>query len=84
MEAPEQFPVFLEVPSGVDAEQLRRIRSYFQIRRRSGGGECGSVTHIGDTVHCVFFKEREGETRGFEPFNVTWAGSQFDLGRVTV
>ncbi|XP_035004862.2 protein mono-ADP-ribosyltransferase PARP14-like isoform X2 [Hippoglossus stenolepis] len=63
MEAPEQFPVFFEVPPDVDAEQRRRIRNYFQIRRRSGGGECGSVTHIGDNVHCVLFKEREAQQR---------------------
>ncbi|XP_060922369.1 protein mono-ADP-ribosyltransferase PARP14-like isoform X2 [Limanda limanda] len=63
MEAPQQFPVFFSVPSGADAEQLRRIRTYFQIRRRSGGGECGSLTHIGDNVHCVWFREREAQQR---------------------
>ncbi|XP_062239459.1 protein mono-ADP-ribosyltransferase PARP14-like isoform X1 [Platichthys flesus] len=63
MEVPEQFPVFFSVPSGADAEQLRRIRTYFQIRRRSGGGECGSVTHLGDNVHCVRFREREAQQR---------------------
>ncbi|CAB1426985.1 unnamed protein product [Pleuronectes platessa] len=63
MEVPEQFPVFFSVPSGADAEQLRRIRTYFQIRRRSGGGECGCVTHLGDNVHCVRFREREAQQR---------------------
>nr|XP_019961820.1 PREDICTED: poly [ADP-ribose] polymerase 14-like isoform X1 [Paralichthys olivaceus] len=63
MEAPEQFPLFFEVSSAVDAEQRRRIRNYFLIRRRSGGGECGAVTHIRDKVHCVFFREREAQQR---------------------
>ncbi|XP_022625617.1 poly [ADP-ribose] polymerase 14-like [Seriola dumerili] len=62
---PYQYPVFFECPS-LDGEQLKRIENYFHIRRKSGGGECGSVTKTNDKVYSIAFKEREAQQRVLE------------------
>lgn len=56
-----KYPVFFEC-SKLSAEQRKRIENYFHIRRKSGGGECGSVTHVNDKVYSVAFKERDGKS----------------------
>lgn len=48
--------------SGLDGEQKKKIQNYFNIRRKSGGGDCGSVTEISGNLYSISFKEREGET----------------------
>lgn len=60
MEDPYKHPVFFECPS-LDEEQRKRIENYFHIRRKSGGGDCGSITNIHDKVYSIAFKEREGK-----------------------
>ncbi|XP_071315254.1 protein mono-ADP-ribosyltransferase PARP14-like isoform X2 [Trachinotus anak] len=62
MEAPYQYPVYFECPS-LDGEQRKKIENYFHIRRKSGGGECGSVTKTDDKVYSIAFKEREAQQR---------------------
>lgn len=61
MEDGYSYTVFFESP-GLDGERRKRIQNYFQIRRKSGGGDCGSVTRISDTLYSISFKEQEGKT----------------------
>lgn len=69
MAGPYQYPVFFECPS-LDGEQRKRIENYFHIRRKSAGGDCGSVTSVNDEVYSVAFKDRDGETRDFNYLSV--------------
>ncbi|XP_040886837.1 protein mono-ADP-ribosyltransferase PARP14-like [Toxotes jaculatrix] len=62
MEDPYQYPVFFDCP-GLDVDRRRKIESYFHVRRKSGGGDCGSVTNVNDKVHSIAFKEREAQQR---------------------
>ncbi|XP_044040522.1 protein mono-ADP-ribosyltransferase PARP14-like isoform X2 [Siniperca chuatsi] len=62
MEDPCKYPVFFECPS-LDGEQRKRIENYFQIRRKSGGGDCSAVTNINDKVYSIAFKERDAQQR---------------------
>lgn len=61
MEDPYCYPVFFECP-GLDEEQRKKIQNYFHIRRKSGGGDCGSLINISDTLYRIAFKEQEGKT----------------------
>ncbi|XP_076580590.1 protein mono-ADP-ribosyltransferase PARP14-like [Chaetodon auriga] len=62
MEALYQYHVFFERPS-LDGEQRKRIENYFHIRRKSGGGECGSVTNVKDNTYRISFKDRDAQQR---------------------
>ncbi|XP_070849302.1 protein mono-ADP-ribosyltransferase PARP14-like [Chaetodon trifascialis] len=62
MEALYQYPIFFEWPS-LDGEQRKRIENYFHIRRKSGGGECGSVTNIKDNIYRISFKDQDVQQR---------------------
>ncbi|XP_013883779.1 poly [ADP-ribose] polymerase 14 [Austrofundulus limnaeus] len=62
MDGPDGFPVFFQGPS-LNEEQRRRIENYFQIRRKSGGGECSPVTEVEEKVYSIVFKEREAQQR---------------------
>ncbi|KAM8746808.1 protein mono-ADP-ribosyltransferase PARP14-like [Acanthopagrus schlegelii] len=55
-----QYPVFFECPGLID-EQKKKIENYFHIRRKSGGGDCGSVTRVHDQVFSIAFKDREAQ-----------------------
>lgn len=59
---PYQYPVFFECPT-LNEEQRKRIETYFHIRRKSGGGDCSSITHINDKVYSIAFKEQEDQQR---------------------
>ena len=56
-----QYPVFFECAT-LDAELKKKIQKYFNIRRKSGGGDCSSVTHIRDKVYSIAFRQRDGKT----------------------
>lgn len=62
MEDKYQYQVYFDCEN-LDGEQRKRIEKYFHIRRKSGGGDCGPVTNISDTVCRISFKERDGKTR---------------------
>lgn len=62
MADPYQYPVYFECP-GLDSEKTKTIEKYFRIRRKSGGGDCGSITHIHDQVHSIAFNERDAQQR---------------------
>uniref|UniRef100_A0A3B1JZK3 Poly [ADP-ribose] polymerase n=1 Tax=Astyanax mexicanus TaxID=7994 RepID=A0A3B1JZK3_ASTMX len=55
-----QYAVYFEA-SNLSEEDLRKIKQYFQIRRRSGGGECGEVKKISENFYRIAFRE---ETKG--------------------
>lgn len=61
MDGLKGFPVFFQGPS-LNGEQRRRIENYFQIRRKSGGGECSPVMEVQEKVYTLVFKQQEGET----------------------
>ncbi|KAK2862936.1 hypothetical protein Q5P01_002469 [Channa striata] len=60
-----RYPVYFDCPS-LDGDQRKRLETYFNIRRKSGGGDCGSVTNVGDNVYSVAFKDREAQERVLE------------------
>ncbi|XP_017296327.1 protein mono-ADP-ribosyltransferase PARP14 [Kryptolebias marmoratus] len=62
MDGPDGFPVFFECPS-LNEEQKKRVENYFRIKRKSGGGECSSVTEVEEKVYSVVFKERDAQQR---------------------
>ena len=54
-----KYPVFFEVHN-LDIHRKDRIEKYFQIRRRSGGGDCGQVEKVGDNIYKIaFLKDRK-------------------------
>ncbi|XP_034020346.1 protein mono-ADP-ribosyltransferase PARP14-like isoform X2 [Thalassophryne amazonica] len=62
MEGPYQHPVFFECPP-LDPEQKKKLKHYFHIRQKSGGGDCGSLTNIRDNIHCIAFKDQKAQQR---------------------
>ncbi|XP_047241013.1 protein mono-ADP-ribosyltransferase PARP14-like isoform X1 [Girardinichthys multiradiatus] len=60
MDTNDKFPVFFEC-AHLNDDQRKRIESYFKIKRKSGGGECGSVTEVGGTVYSIAFKEQDAQ-----------------------
>ncbi|XP_075948577.1 protein mono-ADP-ribosyltransferase PARP14-like isoform X1 [Anarhichas minor] len=62
MEGPYQYPVFFEGP-GLDEEQKKKIEKYFTVRRKSGGGDCGSITNVHDHVYSIAFNKRDAQER---------------------
>ncbi|CAB1345448.1 unnamed protein product [Coregonus sp. 'balchen'] len=49
-----KYPVFFECQT-LDPSQKEKIKKYFEIRRKSGGGDCGPVESVGDNVYKVAF-----------------------------
>ncbi|KAF7645923.1 hypothetical protein LDENG_00196110 [Lucifuga dentata] len=62
MEGLYKYPVFFEC-SGLDGEQKKRIENYFQIRRKSGGGECGLLKSVNDKVYSISFQDQTAQQR---------------------
>ncbi|XP_032400709.1 protein mono-ADP-ribosyltransferase PARP14 [Etheostoma spectabile] len=60
MDAIYQYSVFFEWNS-LHEEQAKRIRTYFRVRRRSGGGDCGPVSRVKDDIYSVAFKYQEDQ-----------------------
>ncbi|XP_019898754.3 protein mono-ADP-ribosyltransferase PARP14-like isoform X2 [Esox lucius] len=52
-----KYPVFFECQT-LDLFDKERIRKYFKIRRKSGGGDCGQVETVGDCVYKIAFKDQ--------------------------
>ncbi|XP_054457338.1 uncharacterized protein LOC129093362 [Anoplopoma fimbria] len=55
-----QYPVFFECHSLLQ-EQQKRIEQYFRVRRRSGGGDCGSLKKESDRIYSVAFKNQKDQ-----------------------
>ncbi|XP_026150892.1 protein mono-ADP-ribosyltransferase PARP14-like [Mastacembelus armatus] len=56
-----QHPVFFE-SHRLHEEQRRVIKTYFRIRRKSGGGEC-VLRGVKDNVYCILFKDQQDQQR---------------------
>ncbi|XP_030286306.1 protein mono-ADP-ribosyltransferase PARP14-like isoform X2 [Sparus aurata] len=55
-----RHPVFFECRD-LQEKQLKRIENYFRSHRRSGGGECGPLRTVKETVYCVAFKHHRDQ-----------------------
>ncbi|GLD64726.1 uncharacterized protein AKAME5_001625300, partial [Lates japonicus] len=44
-------------------EQKRGIENYFQIRRKSGGGDCGPLRRVNNTVYNITFRYQKDQQR---------------------
>ena len=64
MEETYQHAVFFDC-TRLDREQTKRIENYFKIFRKSGGGDCGSVTKVNDKVYGIAFKNKDGKAHDF-------------------
>lgn len=53
------YPVFLELRSPL-AGQQKKVETYFRVRRRSGGGDCGELTAVAEKLYCIKFSSQEG------------------------
>ncbi|TDG99644.1 hypothetical protein EPR50_G00195860 [Perca flavescens] len=61
MDGVYQYSVFFEWHSSLLGEQAKRIETYFRVRRRSGGGDCGPVSRVKDDVYSVAFKYQKDQ-----------------------
>ncbi|XP_072314828.1 protein mono-ADP-ribosyltransferase PARP14-like [Eucyclogobius newberryi] len=68
MSEPRSFPVYFnsENTENIDEEKRKKIQKYFQIRRKSGGGECGPLTEVAPGLYRVDFKDRQAQQRVLE------------------
>ncbi|XP_047458528.1 uncharacterized protein LOC125018563 [Mugil cephalus] len=53
-----QHQIFFEARELTEPEK-NKIRRYFQKRRQSGGGDCGSVEKVEDKIYKICFKEKK-------------------------
>ncbi|XP_036406642.1 LOW QUALITY PROTEIN: protein mono-ADP-ribosyltransferase PARP14-like [Megalops cyprinoides] len=58
----EEYPVFFDVVN-LEEKQKERIEKYFQIRRKSGGGESGQMEKVGPNTYKIAFKQRDAQER---------------------
>ncbi|XP_019208948.1 poly [ADP-ribose] polymerase 14 isoform X4 [Oreochromis niloticus] len=56
------YPLFFEATVFTDREK-EKVRRYFQKRRDSGGGDCGSLEKLGGSIYKICFKEKEDQKR---------------------
>ncbi|XP_022625655.1 uncharacterized protein LOC111239971 [Seriola dumerili] len=59
------YPVFFECRS-LRAEQRKAIETYFRIRRRSGGGDCGPLRSVDDQVYSIAFRYERDQQKVLE------------------
>ncbi|XP_052353413.1 E3 ubiquitin-protein ligase DTX3L-like isoform X2 [Oncorhynchus keta] len=64
-----KYPVFFEVPS-LDPAQKEKLEKYFQVRRKSGGGDCGPIDNVGDNVYKIAFIDRTVQERVLQKAHV--------------
>lgn len=55
-----QHQIFFEAKELTDLEK-NKIQRYFEIKRHTGGGDCGIVQKVGDKIYRICFKEKKGE-----------------------
>uniref|UniRef100_A0A672IE92 AIG1-type G domain-containing protein n=1 Tax=Salarias fasciatus TaxID=181472 RepID=A0A672IE92_SALFA len=55
-----RYPVYFEC-GRLSQEQKRRISKNFQIKRKSGGGECSPVEEVSENIYKIAFKRREDQ-----------------------
>ncbi|XP_035004639.2 protein mono-ADP-ribosyltransferase PARP15 [Hippoglossus stenolepis] len=57
-----QYPLFFEAKGLTDTE-MKKVSTYFQIRRVSGGGDCAAIQAIGGDIYKICFKDKEDQER---------------------
>ncbi|XP_034424676.1 protein mono-ADP-ribosyltransferase PARP14-like [Hippoglossus hippoglossus] len=57
-----QYPLFFEAKGLTDTE-MKKVSTYFQIRRVSGGGDCAAIQAVGGDVYKICFKDKEDQER---------------------
>ncbi|XP_052353414.1 protein mono-ADP-ribosyltransferase PARP14-like isoform X2 [Oncorhynchus keta] len=57
-----KYPVFFEVHS-LDPAQKENIEKYFQVLRKSGGGDCGPIDNVGDNLYRIAFFDQTVQER---------------------
>uniref|UniRef100_A0A4W5LMK9 Poly [ADP-ribose] polymerase n=1 Tax=Hucho hucho TaxID=62062 RepID=A0A4W5LMK9_9TELE len=57
-----KYPVFFECQT-LDPSQKEKIKRYFGIQRKSGGGDCGPVESVGDKVYKIAFIDQTVQER---------------------
>uniref|UniRef100_A0A672IGG6 Uncharacterized LOC115386165 n=1 Tax=Salarias fasciatus TaxID=181472 RepID=A0A672IGG6_SALFA len=55
-----RYPVYFEC-GRLSQEQKRRISKYFQIKRKSGGGECSPVEEMSENIYRIAFRRQEDQ-----------------------
>ncbi|KAK5858610.1 hypothetical protein PBY51_002737 [Eleginops maclovinus] len=55
-----QYPVFFECQSLLQ-DQVKRIENYFRVRRRSDGGDCGSLLKVNDQIYSISFRYQKDQ-----------------------
>ncbi|XP_026209254.1 uncharacterized protein LOC113157845 isoform X2 [Anabas testudineus] len=60
-----RYPLFFAA-NMVTSKEKEKIRRYFQIKRESGGGDCGVIESVGDNVYQICFREKEDQERVLE------------------
>ncbi|XP_007561724.1 GTPase IMAP family member 7-like isoform X1 [Poecilia formosa] len=61
MEDHYQYPVFIVCSNVLLEQNKKKVRNYFKIKRKSGGGECGPVTTAADETYSVAFKHQRDQ-----------------------
>uniref|UniRef100_A0A672IE76 Uncharacterized LOC115386165 n=1 Tax=Salarias fasciatus TaxID=181472 RepID=A0A672IE76_SALFA len=56
-----RYPVYFNCGKVLSQEQKKRIENYFQIKRRSGGGECSPVEEVSENIYRIGFTRREDQ-----------------------
>ncbi|XP_049423914.1 protein mono-ADP-ribosyltransferase PARP14-like isoform X1 [Epinephelus fuscoguttatus] len=57
-----RFPVFFECHS-LTEEQVKRVQTYLRIRRKSDGGESGSLSRVDDKTYSIAFRYQKDQQR---------------------
>ncbi|XP_056156061.1 protein mono-ADP-ribosyltransferase PARP14 isoform X2 [Lampris incognitus] len=60
-----KYPLFFEAPS-LDAGKMKKTESYFKVRRKSGGGDCGGLVRLTDKVYQISFRDETDQQRVLE------------------
>ncbi|XP_017296838.1 uncharacterized protein LOC108251154 [Kryptolebias marmoratus] len=61
MEDNYMYPVFFECQSILSGNKKKRVETYFHVRRRSGGGDCGPLTPVADNVYSITFRYQKDQ-----------------------
>ncbi|XP_015256750.1 PREDICTED: uncharacterized protein LOC107102092 isoform X1 [Cyprinodon variegatus] len=56
-----QHPVFFGCDSLLGGQRMKKIETYFRVRRRSGGGECGRLEKVADHVYRIAFRNQKDQ-----------------------
>ncbi|XP_041949142.1 uncharacterized protein LOC121709643 [Alosa sapidissima] len=57
-----QYAVYFQARELTDLEKTK-IQNYFLIKRKSEGGECGSVEKVAEGIYMISFEEQEAQQR---------------------